>query len=156
MSITTGVHLTCGPSGPNPRPSGPKGRPARVWVCSARDLVDTPLRRFTRKDLMLEGSGGWEEWPVGHPREVHLPPQEPRMLLPDSSPLIPRLEEVKMRGGNIRAHKESPSTAKQRIEEDAMTPDNEPSATENFSKKSTRRVKDATLAATSSPAAPAT
>jgi hypothetical protein len=39
---------------------------------------------------------------------------------------------------------------------DAMTPDKEPSATENFSVKSTRRVKDATSATTSSPVAPAT
>jgi hypothetical protein len=38
----------------------------------------------------------------------------------------------------------------------AMTPDKEPSAAENFSAKSTQRVKDATSAATSSPVAPAT
>jgi hypothetical protein len=30
------------------------------------------------------------------------------MLLPDSSPLIPKLKEGKMRGGNTRAHEESP------------------------------------------------
>jgi hypothetical protein len=34
---------------------------------------------------------------------------------------------------------------------DAMTPDKEPSAAENFSVKSTRRVMDATSAVTSSP-----
>jgi hypothetical protein len=39
---------------------------------------------------------------------------------------------------------------------DAMTPDNEPSAAENFSVKSTRHVKDATSAVTSSPVALAT
>jgi hypothetical protein len=39
---------------------------------------------------------------------------------------------------------------------DAMTPDKEPSAAENFSAKSTRRIKDATSAVTSSPVAPAT
>jgi hypothetical protein len=73
MSNTMVVYLTRGLSGPNPRPSGPKGqlaqllsRPARVWVGSARDLVETSLRRFTRKDLRLEGGGGREEWPVGH------------------------------------------------------------------------------------------
>jgi hypothetical protein len=38
----------------------------------------------------------------------------------------------------------------------AMTPDKEPSAAENFSAKSTQRVKDATSAATSSPVTPAT
>jgi hypothetical protein len=38
---------------------------------------------------------------------------------------------------------------------DAMTPDKEASAVENFSEKSTRRIKDATSAATSSPVAPA-
>jgi hypothetical protein len=46
-----------------------------------------------------------------------LPPQEPHMLLPDSSPPIPTLEEGKMRGGNTRAHEESPSTVKQRTQE---------------------------------------
>jgi hypothetical protein len=39
---------------------------------------------------------------------------------------------------------------------DAMTPDKEPSAAENFSAKSIRHVKDATSAATSSPIAPTT
>jgi hypothetical protein len=38
----------------------------------------------------------------------------------------------------------------------AMTPDKEPSAAENFSVKSTRRVKDATSAVTSSLVTPAT
>jgi hypothetical protein len=38
----------------------------------------------------------------------------------------------------------------------AMTPNTEPSTTENFSAKSTRRVKDATLAVTGSPVALAT
>jgi hypothetical protein len=38
----------------------------------------------------------------------------------------------------------------------AMTPDKEPSAAENFSAKSTRRVKDATSVATSTPVAPPT
>jgi hypothetical protein len=38
----------------------------------------------------------------------------------------------------------------------AMTPNKEPSAAENFSAKSTRRVKDATSAVTSTPVAPTT
>jgi hypothetical protein len=38
----------------------------------------------------------------------------------------------------------------------AITPDKEPSAAENFSAKSTLRVKDATLAVTSSPVTPVT
>jgi hypothetical protein len=73
MCNTMVVYLTRGLSGPNPRPSGSKGqlaqllgRPARVWVGSAWDMVETSLRRFTRKDSRLEGSGGWEEWSVGH------------------------------------------------------------------------------------------
>jgi hypothetical protein len=44
-------------------------------------------------------------------------PQEPCMLLLDSSPPIPRLEEGKMHGGNTRAHEESPSTTKQSTQE---------------------------------------
>jgi hypothetical protein len=44
-------------------------------------------------------------------------PQEPRMLLPDLSAPIPRLEEGKMCGGNTRAHDESPSTMKQRTQD---------------------------------------
>jgi hypothetical protein len=42
------------------------GRPTRVWVSSARGLVDTSLCRFTRNDLRLEGGGGLEEWPADH------------------------------------------------------------------------------------------
>jgi hypothetical protein len=78
------------------------------------------------------------------------------MLLLDLSPPIPRFEEGKMRGGNTRAHEESPSTVKKGPKKDAMTPDKEPSAAKNFSAKSTRRVKDGTLAATSSLVTPAT
>jgi hypothetical protein len=66
MSTTTGVYLTHGPSGQNPRPSGPRSRPARDWDGSAWDLVDMSLHWFTRKDPRLEGGGGREEWPVGH------------------------------------------------------------------------------------------
>jgi hypothetical protein len=44
-------------------------------------------------------------------------PQEPCMLLPDSSPPIPKLEKGKMRKGNTRAHEESPSIMKQRTQE---------------------------------------
>jgi hypothetical protein len=61
-----------------------------------------------------------------------------------------------MHGGNTRAHEEWPSTMKQGPKKDAMTPDKEPSAAENFSAKSTRRVKDATSAVISSPIASAT
>jgi hypothetical protein len=78
------------------------------------------------------------------------------MLLPDWSPLIPRLEEGKMCGGNTRAHKESPSTLKKGPKKDAMTPNKESSAAKNFSVKSTQRVNDVTSAATSSLVAPAT
>jgi hypothetical protein len=79
MSITTGVYLTHGPSGPNPRPSGPRSRTTRVSVGLAQDLVDTSLRQFTRKDLRLEGGGGREEWPAGHvggdsPLSLYKPP----------------------------------------------------------------------------------
>jgi hypothetical protein len=41
-------------------------------------------------------------------------------------------------------------------ERDAMTPDKKPSATKNFSIKSTRHINNATPAATSSPVAPVT
>jgi hypothetical protein len=70
--------------------------------------------------------------------------------------VLPRLEEGKMHGGNTRAHEESPSTVKQGPKKDAMTPDTEPSAAENFSAKSTRHIKDATSAAISSPITSAT
>jgi hypothetical protein len=43
-----------------------------------------------------------------------------------------------------------------RLERNAMTPDKKPSAAVNFSMKSSRRVKNATPAVTSSPVAPAT
>jgi hypothetical protein len=41
-------------------------------------------------------------------------PQEPRMLLPDSSPPIRRLKKGKMRGGVPGAYEKSPSVAKQK------------------------------------------
>jgi hypothetical protein len=41
-------------------------------------------------------------------------PQEPRMLLPDSSPPIRGLEKGKMCGGSARAHEKSPSIMKQK------------------------------------------
>jgi hypothetical protein len=44
-------------------------------------------------------------------------PQEPCMLLPDSSLSILKLEKGKMCGGNTRAHGESPSTMKRRTQE---------------------------------------
>jgi hypothetical protein len=44
--------------------------------------------------------------------KVDLPPQEPRMLLPDSSPPIRGLEKGKMRGGVAKAHEKSPSVVK--------------------------------------------
>jgi hypothetical protein len=43
-----------------------------------------------------------------------------------------------------------------RLERNAMTPDKKPSTAENFSTKSSRRVKNATPTATSSPVAPTT
>jgi hypothetical protein len=39
-------------------------------------------------------------------------PQEPRVLLPDSSPLIRGLEKGKMHRGSTRAHEKLPSIAK--------------------------------------------
>jgi hypothetical protein len=78
------------------------------------------------------------------------------MLLPDLSPPIHRLEEGKMCGGNTKAHVVSPSTVKQRTQEGCHDPDREANAAENFLEKSTRCVKDATSAVTSSPVAPAT
>jgi hypothetical protein len=54
---------------------------------------------------------------------------------------------------HMRSH---PQLQSKGPEKDAMTPDKEPSAAENFSVQSTRCVKDATSAATSSPVALAT
>jgi hypothetical protein len=51
------------------------GWPARVWVSSARDLVDTSLHRFTRNDPRSEGSGGQEEWPASSPFAPNQPCQ---------------------------------------------------------------------------------
>jgi hypothetical protein len=78
------------------------------------------------------------------------------MLQLDSTPPIPRLEEGKMHGGNTRAHEESPSTVKQRIQEGCHDTQQGASATENFSVKSTQLIKDATSATTSSPVTVAT
>jgi hypothetical protein len=65
---------------------------------------------------------------------------------------IPRLEEGKMCGGNTLEHMRShPQPRNKGPKKDAMTLDKEPSAAENFSTKSTRCVKDATSAVTSSP-----
>jgi hypothetical protein len=47
----------------------------------------------------------------------HLPPQEPRMLLPDSTPPICGLEKDKMCGGSTRAHEKSPTITKQKVVE---------------------------------------
>jgi hypothetical protein len=44
-------------------------------------------------------------------------PQEPRMLLPDSSPLIRGLKKSKMHGRAARAHEKSPSVMKQKAAE---------------------------------------
>jgi hypothetical protein len=54
---------------------------------------------------------------------------------------------------HMRSH---PQLQNKGPKKDAMTPDKESSAAKNFSAKSTRRVKDATSAATSSPVTPAT
>jgi hypothetical protein len=54
---------------------------------------------------------------------------------------------------HMRSH---PQPRNKGHKKDAMTPDNKPSAAENFTAKSTRRIKDATSAATSSLVAPAT
>jgi hypothetical protein len=55
-----------------PRPTGPKGRPASPtpWpgdqsLSWLGPTLDTSLRRFTRKDLRLEGGGGQEESSAG-------------------------------------------------------------------------------------------
>jgi hypothetical protein len=41
-------------------------------------------------------------------------PEEPRVLLPDSSPLIRRLKKGKMRRGPAKAHEKTPSIVKQK------------------------------------------
>jgi hypothetical protein len=46
--------------------------------------------------------------------KVHLPPQEPHVLLPYSSPPIHGLEKGKTHRGFARAHEKSPSITKQK------------------------------------------
>jgi hypothetical protein len=54
---------------------------------------------------------------------------------------------------HMRSH---PQTQNKGPKKDALTPDKEPSAAENFSMKSTRHVKDATSVVTSAPVTPRT
>jgi hypothetical protein len=82
-------------------------------------------------------------------------PQQPHVLLPNSSPPIHGLEKGKMRRGLARPHEKSPSITNQKVAEGHDT-DKKPSAAENFSMKFSRRVKNATPAATSSPVTPTT
>jgi hypothetical protein len=77
------------------------------------------------------------------------------MLLIDLSPLICGLKKGKMCGGSTRAHENSPSITKQKVQS-AMTPNKKPSVDENFSVKFSRCVKNATPVATSSPVTRAT
>jgi hypothetical protein len=56
----------------------------------------------------------------------------------------------------IPEHMSHPQPRNKEPKKDATTPNKEPCVAENFSTKSTRCVKDATSAATSSPVAPAT
>jgi hypothetical protein len=74
------------------------------------------------------------------------------MLLLDLSPLIHGLEKGKMHGDSARTHEKLPSIVKQKATE-CYAPDKKPSTAENFSIKFSRRVKNATPAATSSPVA---
>jgi hypothetical protein len=60
-------------------------------------------------------------------------PQEPHVLLLDSSPPICELEKGKMCEGVARAHEKLPSVTKQKATECYMTPNKKFSAVENFS-----------------------
>jgi hypothetical protein len=61
--VTTGVHLTCGPSGPDPRPSGPRGRPTdpSPWP------VSQGLRRYGLSLGCHASTWGGEAWVSGGP-----------------------------------------------------------------------------------------
>jgi hypothetical protein len=68
--ITTRVYLTRGPSGPDPKPSGPRGRPARVWGGSTRALVSMRLHKEEKAESVKNVGGGRSTWPatwVGRP-----------------------------------------------------------------------------------------
>jgi hypothetical protein len=62
-----GVYLTCGPSGPNPWPSGPRGRPGfesaqpRTWLTSL--YISSQARIQCLKAVEAKRSGR----PAGHP-----------------------------------------------------------------------------------------
>jgi hypothetical protein len=91
----------------------------------------------------------WGSW------EVHLPPQEPCMLLSDLSPSIPGLKKgrcVEVLPEHMRSHSQSQN----RRSQNAMTPDKKPSAAKNFLLKFFRCIKNATSATISSPVVPAT
>jgi hypothetical protein len=78
--FTTGVYLTCGPSGPDPRLSGSRGRPARVWGSSAGALVATRLHKEEKAKLVEKVSGGWSTRPAIHVAwmpALHLAPNRP-------------------------------------------------------------------------------
>jgi hypothetical protein len=76
----------------------------KPFMKSLRATIDK-----TRGTINIKVDGVHEKFIYHH--------QEPCMMLPDLNPLIPRLKEGKMHGGNTRAHEESPSTAKQRNQE---------------------------------------
>jgi hypothetical protein len=78
------------------------------------------------------------------------------MLLPDSSPPIPGSRKVRCVEVILEHMRSCPPPQNKGPKKDAMTPDKDSSAAENFSAKSTQRVKDATSTATSSLVAPAT
>jgi hypothetical protein len=77
------------------------------------------------------------------------------MLLPDLSPLIHGLEKGK-RVEVLLEHMRSPPQLRNRRPQNAMTPNKKPNAVANFYMKFSRRVKNTTPGATSSPVAPVT
>jgi hypothetical protein len=65
MSITMGVYLTHGPSGPNPRPGGPRGRPTgpTPWLTGqCLTWLSLELGWHVSTLVQKEGSVAWRRW----------------------------------------------------------------------------------------------
>jgi hypothetical protein len=65
--ITTSLYLTRGPSGLDPRLSGPRGQPVRVWGGSGRALVATCLHAEEKAESVEATPPGWSTMWLGRP-----------------------------------------------------------------------------------------
>jgi hypothetical protein len=84
----------------------------KPFLRSVRATVDKTRGIINMKVFFVKNQHeSWQGW------EVHLPPQEPRVLLLDLSPPIHMLEKGKMCGGAATALEKSPLVAKQKVVE---------------------------------------